>query len=854
MKPKTEYDKKIAKKFHDIRYYENNEYFVKNPETIKRDKEKHKTENKKKVTKKINYILKNVKKDNESKVFEIIQNIYKKNMEYAFNITNEKPINSDLLNILADKSLLTIAYKKVRKNKGASTGAYEMSKEKYEDLKPDEKSWVNKTYDSPDGINKELILLTSKLIRENRYPWGCSRRIYVDKPGKKDVKRPITIPPFMDKIVQEAITIILSAIYEPYFEIKNCSFGFRPNKGVHDAIVSLTNAKTIGLNMALEGDIKSAYDKVNRDILLKILSEKIHDRKFLNFIKNRLNYEFYDTKEEKYVKEKEGLPQGGIDSPYMWNIYMMKFDDYIIQHLNEKFNEMNNSKTTGNMQPSDKRKLEKKRTTIKKILKWINDKEKSKTLNILDQLEIMYKKGASQLMKEKEFKNLSSFKPILKEADIEEEKDIRKVKINLIKMNAKLTYKWTKLPSRDPNRIKLRFRYTRYADDWIILTNAKREILEKIKEEISQFLMNSLNAQLSMEKTLMTDIREDSAHFLGFEIRTYKENKLGRYKKNINGKSRIIKAYVAGYRVFAIPDRQRLIDRLHIKGYCDKDGFPREIGFLTKLDDFTIIERFNSVITGIANYYTEFIRNPKKNLGRWIYILRFACIKTLAHKHKTTVRKIFKKYSAPKDKNCKSRENTIMSKVINIIDNKEYQKTWVLKTLEKAIKGAMDLKIKPKTYDIFWILDSGKPIIYEGSNKHRITNDNFYEKLNWINIRTQSSFDMPCSICGSEEDIEMHHIKHVRKSNYRLIGNENTWMQAMSLRNRKQIPVCKNCHISIIHKGKYGGQKLSSYCPKIMYDSRIITIESHINKEALNNKEKINYSKTMEEKGWKLNN
>lgn len=165
------------------------------------------------------------------------------------------------------------------------TEASDMSNQEYNKLTQSEKSWVNKTTHCPDGINKVLIETTGNLIKQNRYPWGCSRRIYVDKPGKKDIKRPITIPPFMDKVVQEAITMILTAIYEPYFESLNCSLGFRPNKGVHDAIVALTGADAIGLNMAIEGDIKSAYDKVNRNKFIEIIGKKIQDRKLINFLK-----------------------------------------------------------------------------------------------------------------------------------------------------------------------------------------------------------------------------------------------------------------------------------------------------------------------------------------------------------------------------------------------------------------------------------------------------------------------------------------------------------------------------------------------------------------------------------------
>lgn len=128
----------------------------------------------------------------------------------------------------------------------------------------------------------------------------------------------------------------------------------------------------------------------------------------------------------------------------------------------------------------------------------------------------------------------------------------------------------------------------------------------------------------------------------------------------------------------------------------------------------------------------------------------------------------------------------------------------------------------------------------------KITHQNYLEKITWVSIRTQASFDLPCSLCGKKEKIEMHHIKHIRKSAYNKIENKS-FLQLMSLKNRKQIPVCQNCHINIIHGGKYTGtalNKLINYNP-VVKDSRILTIEAQIKPG-----NKI-YHKSLTEKGWK---
>lgn len=851
MKAKINFDKKIAKKFHDIRYYKSNEFLAKNLETMEKEKKEITTINKDKVTKKIKSIINN-RENKDARIYQILEKIYEKNQDYAFKKTKEKPVNSDLLNLVADISLLMTSYSKIRKNKGAMTEAAEMSEEKYKNFNAEDKSWANKIADSPDAINRNVFILTSKLIKTNKYPWGSSRRIYVDKPGKKDVKRPITIPPFMDKVVQENIIAILTAIYEPYFESLNCSFGFRPNKGVHDAMVALTNMKTNGLYMALEGDIKSAYDKVDRRILLKILEEKVHDKKFLQFIEKRLDYDFYDTQEKKYIRLKEGLPQGGIDSPYMWNIYMSVFDSFVITNINEQLEEYN-EKVRGKLSkrkivPPERRKIERKKTTVKKIILWIEDSIK-KNINPNDLIKEM-NKGSTYLKKLNILAGeLHNFKEVCEEIKTKTAENLVEIRSNAIKLYKNINKEALNLQSQDQNKLRLRCAYVRYADDWILLTNAKKHILEKIKEKIAYFLMEKLKAQLAMEKTLITDTRENPARFLGYELWSYKNKKIGKYKQK--NKKHFVTATTAGSKIFAKTDRQRLIDRLYMKGYCTIDGSPKEMGFISNLEDFSIIERFNSVLMGIALYYTEFIRNPRRNLSQWIYIIRFSCIKTIAQKHKLSVAKVFKKYSSEINKEDKSRERTIEVRVINQIEEKKYEKIWKLLTTGELIQKAISLKRRKELFDIYWKLEKGTPIIYVGKEKRAITNDNFYEKLMWINIRTQSSFDLPCSICGSEEDIEMHHIKHVRKNRYDLIDKNESWSKAMYLRNRKQIPVCRECHINIIHKGKYGGMSLNTITPRIMYDNRIITIESHINKRAINKEKPENYTKTLEEKGWK---
>nr|YP_010700507.1 putative group II intron reverse transcriptase/maturase mat7 [Strombomonas costata]WCH63646.1 putative group II intron reverse transcriptase/maturase mat7 [Strombomonas costata] len=862
MKAKTIYNKKIADKFHDSRYYESNEQNIKDYEFIENERKRTKTSKKKEVSDIIRQKVKGITVDEkEENIFIILKNIYEKNKKFAFKLDNntKEPINSDLINLVSDVSLLMVSYAKVRKNPGATTLAHQKSKAEYNKLNSEQKDLINRTDEGVDGIDMDLIKETSRLLRKGEYPWGTSRRIYIDKPGKPDAKRPITIPPFMDRVVQEAIKQVLVAIFEPYFDASHCSVGFRPNRSVHDAINILTNPYTSqGLTMALEGDIKAAYDKVNRKKLIEILGKKIKDRKFLELIKKRLDYEYYDTKDKKFCKENEGLPQGGTDSPYLWNIYMLEFDNFILNHIKD-YIETINTKNRKSKTKDDKI-LHKERQnrvnhklTVNKILEFIRSKN---CKNFKDDLIKLSNTNIKDWKKTDPIftGGLKKAKETLLNCDLTNQDEGQIIK-SLQKIQRSLRHQMNNLPFLDLNHLRIRIVYVRYADDWIILTNMKEDILRNIKEKISNFLSQELYATLSNEKTLITDIREAPAHFLGFEIRTYRGRKIGKYTTQIRGKEKIVTAKVAGNRVFASVDKQRLIDRLHMKGYCDIKGFPREITKLNNLEAFTIIDKTNSVLVGLYQYYYRFIRRPNTQLSRWVYIIRYSCMKTIALKHKLTLRKVFKKF---KPNNIKYEEQRTIEDTIEMnFEGITYNKTWKLHTpqsLQKFCSTKKAFKYRKIIENRFWSLYKGKPveedILDKEDNKKvktNITRDDFLERTNWVNIRTRSSFDLPCSLCGSTENIEMHHENHVRKTSYKNIKQTKTWQQVMGLRNRRQIPVCRNCHRNIIHKGKYQGEPLKSKAIE-MYDNRIVNIESYIHP---GDPEK-NYKKTLQQKGWKV--
>ena len=143
-------------------------------------------------------------------------------------------------------------------------------------------------------------------------------RIYIPKAGSHK-KRPLGIPTLEDKIVQAGLAKILQAIYEPDFI--DDSYGFRPNRGCHDALRALSDTvENKSINYMVEADIKGFFDNVNQDQLMKFLAHRIADKRILRYIKRFLISGIQE--DGQYRASEKGTPQGGVISPILANIYL----------------------------------------------------------------------------------------------------------------------------------------------------------------------------------------------------------------------------------------------------------------------------------------------------------------------------------------------------------------------------------------------------------------------------------------------------------------------------------------------------------------------------------------------------
>lgn len=483
--------------------------------------------------------------------------------ERVLNSLNEHSKDSSykferLYRILFNEELFYVAYQKIASNGGSTT-----------------KGSDGRSIDEMSLARIETLIAS---LKDESYQPHPSRRVHI--PKKNGKTRPLGIPAFEDKLVQEVVRMILEAIYEGHFE--TTSHGFRPKRSCHTALLHIQKTFS-GAKWFIEGDIKGFFDNIDHDVLVGILRERISDDRFIRLIRKFLKAGYVE--DWTFHNTYSGMPQGGIVSPILTNIYLDKLDKYVKEYI--RHFDMGTKRRPG--KESNDLANERKRT-VRKLKKIKDGTEKAALVARLKAIE----------------QERAAF------------------------------------PSGDEmDGSYRRLKYIRYADDFILGVIGSKEDALRIKEDIKSFLSESLALELSEEKTLITHTGK-SAKFLGYEITVTRNN---HQRRDVQGRLRRTYGKRVRLNVSMATLRDKLLEygAMEIKLRNGKEIWkPKCRSGLIFNDDLEILDRYNRETVGFCNYYL--IANNCVVLHNFRYIMEYSMYKTFAGKYRSTVRKINKKY------------------------------------------------------------------------------------------------------------------------------------------------------------------------------------------------------------------
>lgn len=483
--------------------------------------------------------------------------------ERVLNSLNEHSKDSSykferLYRILFNEELFYVAYQKIASNGGSTT-----------------KGSDGRSIDEMSLARIETLIAS---LKDESYQPHPSRRVHI--PKKNGKTRPLGIPAFEDKLVQEVVRMILEAIYEGHFE--TTSHGFRPKRSCHTALLHIQKTFS-GAKWFIEGDIKGFFDNIDHDVLVGILRERISDDRFIRLIRKFLKAGYVE--DWTFHNTYSGMPQGGIVSPILANIYLDKLDKYVKEYI--RHFDMGTKRRPG--KESNDLANERKRT-VRKLKKIKDGTEKAALVARLKAIE----------------QERAAF------------------------------------PSGDEmDGSYRRLKYIRYADDFILGVIGSKEDALRIKEDIKSFLSESLALELSEEKTLITHTGK-SAKFLGYEITVTRNN---HQRREVQGRLRRTYGKRVRLNVSMATLRDKLLEygAMEIKLRNGKEIWkPKCRSGLIFNDDLEILDRYNRETVGFCNYYL--IANNCVVLHNFRYIMEYSMYKTFAGKYRSTVRKINKKY------------------------------------------------------------------------------------------------------------------------------------------------------------------------------------------------------------------
>lgn len=297
-----------------------------------------------------------------------------------------------------------------------------------------------------------------------------------------------------------------------------------------------------------------------------------------------------------------------------------------------------------------------------------------------------------------------------------------------------------------------KMKYIRYADDFLIGIIGSKDDCLTIRKEIKHFLWDNLKLNLNLEKSKITHATKDAVVFLGYKIHLTPLNKVP-----IKGRADGVLTKRTSRPILDAPV-DKIVKNLYLTGYARKDGQPTRNGKFIHHSLADLIKHYRTVEGGILNYY-GICNNFGRVSARVHYILKYSCALTIASKMKLkTLSRVFSKYG----RNLRIKDE--QGKIIM---------SYPLISYKKRNRVVLPKGCDPK--DLIQALT------------YRIKKGKEY-------------LAGPCRLCGSTKSIEIHHVKALRKGPPKDFLND-----MMKKMNKKQIPLCQNCH-SKIHKGSSDGR------------------------------------------------
>ena len=321
------------------------------------------------------------------------------------------------------------------------------------------------------------------------------------------------------------------------------------------------------------------------------------------------------------------------------------------------------------------------------------------------------------------------------------------------------------IPSQDPMDTRFqRVRYCRYADDTAFFVIGPKSLAQDVLHAVKDFLHNNLKLEINEQKTKIVNLSDDNVRFLGYEISKIKDDT----RRSMRSDGRVYRCSNGSLTLLVPRDAiQKRISEFSANG---KPAVRKE---LVNMGAWEIIDRFNSEINGLYNYYC-LASNVSKRLWWYRREHRYSLLTTLARKERSSIKAVQRKYQVVVPKN--DGHGTFCT--IGIVDSEDRQILYR----------------------------------YEGFHKQRYLKRN-EAPVNRISEELKERIlDSTCEVCGTKGNTEVHHIRNL-SATMRMYAKKTPpdWLKLMWKMRRRTLILCSNCH-SLLHKGrlKIGDELLES--------------------------------------------